>query len=87
MDYPEQPHTTQSDGHLHDEAAPAAGNHAYEDYGADKAKVVEGLEGEVALAHEWVVRGELRVARPVALRSTDPDGRPVIRAVAGTDGR
>jgi GH15 family glucan-1,4-alpha-glucosidase len=52
---------------------------------ADILRVVEGLEGEVELAHEWVVRASYGSVVPWVSRSTDPDGRPVIRAVAGPD--
>ena len=45
MDYPEQQNTTPSDASLPDEPqSPARGNGASDDYGADKIKVLEGLE-------------------------------------------
>ena len=45
MEHPEQQNTTSSGAHLPDEAqAPSGGNGASEDYGADKIKVLEGLE-------------------------------------------
>ena len=44
MEYPEQQNTTQPDAHLSDEAQPAGGNGASDEYGADKIKVLEGLE-------------------------------------------
>jgi DNA gyrase subunit B len=45
VEYPEQQNPTQSDAHLPDEAAaPAGGNGASDEYGADKIKVLEGLE-------------------------------------------
>ncbi len=52
---------------------------------ADILRVVEGLDGEVAMAHEWVVRANYGAVLPWVSRSTDPDGRDVIRAVAGPD--
>ncbi|HVG53503.1 MAG TPA: DNA topoisomerase (ATP-hydrolyzing) subunit B [Vicinamibacterales bacterium] len=45
MEYPEQPNTSQPDDLLPDEAqVPAGGNGSADEYGADKIKVLEGLE-------------------------------------------
>ena len=52
---------------------------------ADVLRVVEGLEGEVELVHEWVVRTGYGKVVPWVSRGTDDRGEPVIRAVAGPD--
>ena len=52
---------------------------------ADLLRVVEGLEGEVEMVHEWVVRPSYGAVVPWVSRTTSPDGVPVIRAVAGPD--
>ena len=44
MEYPEQQNTTPPDAHLPDEGQRAGGNGASDEYGADKIKVLEGLE-------------------------------------------
>jgi len=45
VEYPEQPNTSQPDDLLPDEAqVPAGGNGSADEYGADKIKVLEGLE-------------------------------------------
>ncbi len=52
---------------------------------ADLLRVVEGLEGEVEMVHEWVVRTGYGKVVPWVSRTTDDHGEPVIRAVAGPD--
>lgn len=52
---------------------------------ADLLRVVEGLEGEVDIVHEWVVRTNYGKVVPWVSRGTDDRGEPVIRAVAGPD--
>ena len=52
---------------------------------ADLLRVVEGLEGEVEMVHEWVVRTGYGAVVPWVSRAEGPDGSPVIRAVAGPD--
>jgi GH15 family glucan-1,4-alpha-glucosidase len=52
---------------------------------ADLLRVVEGLEGEVEMVHEWVVRTGYGAVTPWVSRVDDDAGRPVIRAVAGPD--
>jgi GH15 family glucan-1,4-alpha-glucosidase len=52
---------------------------------ADLLRTVEGLEGEVEMVHEWVVRTGYGAVVPWVSRTTAPDGVPVIRAVAGPD--
>lgn len=52
---------------------------------ADVLRVVEGLEGEVAMVHEWVVRTGYGKVVPWVSRVTDDSGAEVIRAVAGPD--
>ena len=45
MEYPEQQNTNQPDAPLSDEAqSPLGGNGSSDEYGADKIKVLEGLE-------------------------------------------
>ncbi|WP_030528375.1 glycoside hydrolase family 15 protein [Phycicoccus jejuensis] len=52
---------------------------------ADLVRIVEGLEGEVAMLHEWVVRTGYGKVLPWVSRTEDCDGVTVIRAVAGPD--
>ncbi|QKE84866.1 glycoside hydrolase family 15 protein [Arthrobacter sp. NEB 688] len=52
---------------------------------ADLVRVVEGLEGEVPMLHEWVVRTGYGKVLPWVSRTQDCDGATVIRAVAGPD--
>ncbi len=52
---------------------------------ADLLRVVEGLEGEVEMVHEWVVRTGYGKVVPWVSRSRDDRGEQVIRAVAGPD--
>jgi GH15 family glucan-1,4-alpha-glucosidase len=52
---------------------------------ADLLRVVEGLDGEVEMVNEWVVRTGYGAVVPWVSRSHGPDGVPVIRAVAGPD--
>lgn len=52
---------------------------------ADLVRVVEGLEGEVPMLHEWVVRTGYGKVLPWVSRTEDCDGVTVIRAVAGPD--
>ena len=52
---------------------------------ADVLRVVEGLEGEVAMVHEWIVRTGYGKVLPWVSRVTDADGETVIRAIAGPD--
>lgn len=52
---------------------------------ADLVRVVEGLEGEVPMLHEWVVRTGYGRVLPWVSRTEDCDGVTVIRAVAGPD--
>ncbi|MGG5257252.1 glycoside hydrolase family 15 protein [Phycicoccus avicenniae] len=52
---------------------------------ADLVRVVEGLDGEVEMDHEWVVRTGYGKVVPWVSRIEDADGATVIRAVAGPD--
>jgi len=52
---------------------------------ADLLRVVEGLDGEVEMDHEWVVRTGYGKVLPWVSRVEDCDGVTVIRAVAGPD--
>ncbi len=52
---------------------------------ADLLRVVEGLEGEVEMEHEWTVRSDYGEIVPWVSHVTDDDGRDVIRAIAGPD--
>ncbi len=52
---------------------------------SDLLRVVEGLEGEVEIEHEWVVRTGYGKVMPWVSRVTDPDGREAVRAIAGPD--
>ncbi|PKW25230.1 glycoside hydrolase family 15 protein [Phycicoccus duodecadis] len=52
---------------------------------ADLVRVVEGLDGEVEMLHEWVVRTQYGKVVPWVSRITDDAGTTVIRAVAGPD--
>ncbi|GGL24666.1 glycoside hydrolase family 15 protein [Phycicoccus endophyticus] len=52
---------------------------------SDLVRVVEGLEGEVEMDHEWVVRTAYGAVLPWVSRVRDAAGTPAIRAVAGPD--
>ncbi|MPV90093.1 glycoside hydrolase family 15 protein [Georgenia ruanii] len=52
---------------------------------SDIIRRVEGLEGQVVFVHEWVVRFGYGRTRPWVHRDVDPDGRAIIRAIAGPD--
>ena len=52
---------------------------------SDLVRVVEGLDGEVEMLHEWVVRMGYGRVLPWVSRITDETGEPAIRAVAGPD--
>lgn len=52
---------------------------------ADLLRVVEGLDGEVEMGHEWVVRTGYGKVLPWVSRVRDADGNTVIRAIAGPD--
>ncbi len=52
---------------------------------ADLLRVVEGLEGEVEMHHEWVVRTGYGKVLPWVSRVQDATGATVIRAIAGPD--
>ena len=43
---------------------------------ADLLRVVEGLEGEVEMVHEWVVRTGYGKVVPWVSRTTDDQGEP-----------
>jgi GH15 family glucan-1,4-alpha-glucosidase len=51
---------------------------------ADLVRIVEGLEGEVQMLNEWVVRFGYGKVLPWVSRVSDADG-PAIRAIAGPD--
>ncbi len=52
---------------------------------ADLVRVVEGLDGEVEMLHEWVVRTGYGKVVPWVSRVEDDSGTTVIRAIAGPD--
>ncbi len=52
---------------------------------ADLLRVVEGLDGEVEMLHEWIVRTGYGEAIPWVSHVADDEGRDVIRAIAGPD--
>ncbi|MBM6403813.1 glycoside hydrolase family 15 protein [Phycicoccus sp. CSK15P-2] len=52
---------------------------------ADLVRVVEGLDGDVEMDHEWVVRTGYGKVLPWVSRVEDSDGRQAIRAIAGPD--
>ena len=52
---------------------------------ADLLRVVEGLDGEVEMEHEWTVRSDYGEIVPWVSHVTDDDGLDVIRAIAGPD--
>ncbi|TRW44028.1 glycoside hydrolase family 15 protein [Georgenia yuyongxinii] len=52
---------------------------------SDIIRRIEGVSGTVTFVHEFVVRFGYGKTRPWVHREKDPDGRTVIRAVAGPD--
>ncbi|MGB7817965.1 MAG: glycoside hydrolase family 15 protein [Ornithinibacter sp.] len=52
---------------------------------ADLLRVVEGLDGEVEMEHEWTVRSDYGEIVPWVSHLTDDEGLDVIRAIAGPD--
>ncbi len=52
---------------------------------ADIVRRVDGVQGTVAMKHEWVVRFGYGKIRPWVVRREDPDGRPIVSATAGPD--
>ncbi|WP_249138511.1 glycoside hydrolase family 15 protein [Phycicoccus avicenniae] len=52
---------------------------------ADVVRVVEGLDGEVEMDHQWVVRTGYGKILPWVSRVEDAAGQTVIRAIAGPD--
>ena len=52
---------------------------------ADLVRLVEGLDGEVEMDHEWVVRTGYGKVLPWVSRVRDAAGETVIRAIAGPD--
>ncbi|MEJ7630677.1 MAG: glycoside hydrolase family 15 protein [Nocardioidaceae bacterium] len=52
---------------------------------ADVVRRIEGVEGTVAMRHEWVVRFGYGKIRPWVTRREDDEGRPIISAIAGPD--
>lgn len=52
---------------------------------ADLLRVVEGLDGEVEMLHEWIVRTDYGGVIPWVSHVIDDDGHDVIRAIAGPD--
>ncbi|MEO8106203.1 MAG: glycoside hydrolase family 15 protein [Actinomycetes bacterium] len=52
---------------------------------ADLLRGVEGLEGEVEMLHEWIVRTDYGKVIPWVSHVSDDEGRDVIRAIAGPD--
>ncbi|NHA70125.1 glycoside hydrolase family 15 protein [Phycicoccus flavus] len=52
---------------------------------ADLVRIVEGLDGEVEMDHEWVVRTGYGAVLPWVSRVEDETGTEVIRAIAGPD--
>ncbi len=57
----------------------------FDDDRADLVRVVEGLDGEVEMVHEWVVRTGYGKILPWVSRIEDAQGETVIRAIAGPD--
>ncbi|MEO7421904.1 MAG: glycoside hydrolase family 15 protein, partial [Ornithinibacter sp.] len=52
---------------------------------SDLMRVVEGLDGEVEMLHEWIVRTGYGAIIPWVSHVTDEEGHDVIRAIAGPD--
>jgi GH15 family glucan-1,4-alpha-glucosidase len=52
---------------------------------ADLLRVVEGLDGEVEVRHEWIVRTGYGEILPWVSHVADEEGLDVIRAIAGPD--
>jgi GH15 family glucan-1,4-alpha-glucosidase len=57
----------------------------YNDDRSDLLRLVEGLEGEVEMSHEWVVRMSYGKVLPWVSHVEDGHGKQAIRAIAGPD--
>lgn len=51
----------------------------------DIVRRVEGVRGEVRARLEWIIRFHYGRVKPWVRRHTDPDGQPVLTAIAGPD--